>query len=313
VAGLPAAALEPVLLGDQLDILIDLAGHTERNRLPLLGRRLAPVQATYLGYPNTTGLRTMDYRLVDAVTDPVGEADDRCTERLLRFAPTAWCYAPPADAPLPSPGPAARGEGVAFGCFNNFSKVTDEMLAVWARILAGVPGSRLVLKGFGLGEGALRAAALARAAAAGIDPLRIELLGRTVGQAEHLAAYARVDIALDTFPYHGTTTTCEALWMGVPVVTLAGDRHSSRVGISLLESVGHGEWVASDWTTYVSKAADLAGDAVRLGALREALREEVRRSALSDHAGQSDRFAAALEEMARARKREMLPSAPRRA
>jgi predicted O-linked N-acetylglucosamine transferase (SPINDLY family) len=250
----------------------------------------------------------MDFRLVDAVTDPVGEADDRCTEQLLRFAPTAWCYAPPADAPLPLPGPGARGEGIAFGCFNNFSKVTDDLLAAWGRILAAVPGSRLVLKGFGLGEGPLRSAALARAAAAGIDPTRVELLGRTVGQAEHLAAYARVDVALDTFPYHGTTTTCEALWMGVPVITRVGDRHSSRVGLSLLEAVGHPEWVGADGEEYVAKAVALGRDGTRLGALRAALREDVRRSSLCDHAGQAERFGAALEEMARGRPMEMLRS-----
>ncbi len=295
VAGLTHDMLEKVILADSPDIALDLGGHTGLNRLALFARRLAPVQATYLGYPNTTGVAAMDYRLVDGVTDPEGEADAFHTEQLLRFAPTAWAYAPPDFAPAPER--RATEGGVVFGCFNNFAKVSDATLRAWAQLLARVPDSRLVLKGHGLGTPALREAAQKRFAAAGLPPERVQLLERTRTQEEHLLAYHSVDIALDTFPYHGTTTTCEALWMGVPVITVAGDRHASRVGLSLLRAVGHEEWVASDWADYVSCAAKLATDPAQLAALRESLRPAMQASPLLDHAAQAARFGDALREM----------------
>lgn len=301
LAGRPHAAVEAVLRADTLDVLVDLAGHTELNRLPLLARRVAPVQVTYLGYPDTTGLRTMDFRLVDEITDPPGAADELATERLVRFAPTAWCYAPPEEAPLPAVPPSARGEAVTFGCFNNFAKVTDAALSAWGRLLAAVPGSRLLLKSHGLDAPALQAMVRSRLVAAGLELGRVELLGRASTCAEHLATYARVDVALDTFPYHGTTTTCEALWMGVPVVTLAGDRHASRVGLSLLQAAGHPDWAARDWEEYVRLAAGLASDPRRLAGWRGRLREELRRSPLLDHAGQAARFGDTLDDLARRR------------
>ena len=297
VAGMLNDMLADTLRADAPDILLDLAGHTGFNRLPLLARRLAPVQATYLGYPDTTGLATMAWRLTDALADPPGEADRFHTEKLVRFASTAWPYSPPAVAPEPAPSPSAGGAPVTFGCFNNFAKINDALFAVWSRLLAAVPGSRLLLKGHGLGNAVLQADLGRRLAAAGIAPGQVETLERTKTLAEHLAAYARVDIALDTFPYHGTATTCEALWMGVPVVTLAGDRHAARVGASLLTAAGHPEWIASDWDGYVARAVALARDPQKLAAGRTGLREEMRRSPLLDHAGQAARFGAALRAM----------------
>jgi protein O-GlcNAc transferase len=291
VAGLPNASLEAAVRGDAPDILVDLAGHTGQNRLALFARRLAPVQVTYLGYPDTTGLREMDYRLVDAVTDPVGEADRFHSERLLRFAPTAWCYAPPDCAPVPARAP---GDAVTFGCFNNFSKVTDSTLRCWSSILAAVPGSRLLLKGHGLTSPAIAERLRGRLARIGIDPDRVELAGRSPGIAGHLEAYGRVDVALDTSPYNGTTTTCEALWMGVPVVTLLGDRHASRVGASLLTAVGRSDWIAANPSEYVQIAVRLAGDAGRLCRFRLGLRNTVRGSVLMDHAGQAARLGSVL-------------------
>ena len=286
--------IEAAIRQDAPDVLIDLAGHTGINRLPLFARRLAPVQITWLGYPDTTGLRVMDYRFVDAITDPVGEAEPFHTEQLVRFAPTAWTYQPPFDAPEPALAPSTARGPVTFGCFNNFAKVSDSTLCGWARILAVVPHSRLLLKGHGLEEPALVQALRERLALLGVEEERVELLGRTPDIAAHLALYSRVDVALDTFPYHGTTTTCEALWMGVPVVTLAGDRHASRVGVSLLTAVGHREWVARDWSAYVSIAVALANDVVARISARRTLREEMRCSALMDHAGQAARFGDAL-------------------
>jgi predicted O-linked N-acetylglucosamine transferase (SPINDLY family) len=293
-AGMSHAAVEAAIRADAPDILVDLAGHTGLNRLMLFARRLAPVQITYLGYPDTTGLREMDYRFVDAITDPVGEAEAFHTERLVRFAPTAWSYSPPLVAPECAPSPAAATGVVTFGCFNNFSKVTDTTLRTWSQILAAVPGSRLLLKGQGLEDPVAVAALRARVVGLGLDPSRVDLLGRMPRLAAHLEAYGRVDIALDTFPYHGTTTTCEALWMGCPVVTLPGDRHASRVGASLLTSVNRTAWIARDWPDYVRIAVALAGDRAGLVRERASLREAVRTSPLMDHAGQGARFGSAL-------------------
>jgi protein O-GlcNAc transferase len=296
-SGQSAATVEQAIRGDQPDILVDLAGHTGiTNRLPVLARRVAPVQITYLGYPNTTGVPAIDYRFTDAIADPVGEADPFATEKLVRFAPTAWTYLPPADAPEVAPLPALARGHVTFGSFNDLAKITDAMLATWSRILAGVEGSRLKLKGRGLSEPAVRAELEHRIVRAGIELARVELLERTPDTVSHLALYHDIDIALDTFPYNGTTTTCEALWMGVPVVSLVGDRHMSRVGASLLTAIGHPEWCANDRDSYVRCVTELAGDLVLLARIRASLRTDLRRSALLDYAGQAACFGAALRD-----------------
>lgn len=298
--GLPHGIVEQQIRTDAPDILVDLAGHTGWNRLPVFARRVAPVQISYLGYPNTTGLDTMDFRFVDAITDPDDEDQRFHTERLIRFAPTAWSYAPPLAAPEISP-PRAAGEPVTFGSFNNFAKVSETTLALWSRILAAVPNSRILLKGHGLQQAEIASTLMPRLKSQAIDPARIELLGRTPNIASHLALYARMDVALDPFPYHGTTTTCEALWMGVPVVTLYGDRHAARVSASLLTAASHPEWIARTPDEYVSISAALAADREKLGALRRTLRDDLRRGPLLDHAGQARRFADALLDCWRAR------------
>ena len=293
--GQPGESVEAAIRADAPDILIDLAGHTGMtSRLPLFARRLAPVQITYLGYPNTTGLPAMDYRFTDPLADPPDEADRFATERLVRFAPTAWAYAPPADAPEPAMSSGRAGGGVTFGCFNTPAKITDAVLGLWARILVAVPGSRLCLKGAGLGDPAMRQHYTSRLTQLGVDAANLVFLDRTPDTRAHLACYHNVDIALDTTPYNGTTTTCEALWMGVPVVTLVGDRHMARVGASLLTAAGHPEWIAADATEYVSHAVKLAGNPELLAVLRTGLRADLRRSPLLDHAGQAGRFGAAL-------------------
>jgi predicted O-linked N-acetylglucosamine transferase (SPINDLY family) len=293
--GQTGPAVEKAIRADAPDILIDLAGHTGMtNRLPLFAKRLAPVQVTYLGYPNTTGLPAMDYRFTDALADPEGEADAFAVEKLVRFAPTAWSYLPPADAPEPGPAPCLERGYVTFGCFNAPAKITDSMVSLWGRVLGAVPGSRLSLKGSGLGSPAMRARYQARFAQAGIPADRVELLERTADTRGHLMLYRGVDVALDTFPYHGTTTTCEALWMGVPVISLAGDRHMSRVGVSLLSALQRPEWIARDPSDYVRAAAELASAPAKLAAVRDGLREAMRASPLLDHPGQAVRFGAAL-------------------
>jgi predicted O-linked N-acetylglucosamine transferase (SPINDLY family) len=296
LVGLQDDAAEALILGDEPDVLIDLAGHTGLNRLPLVARRLAPVQVSYLGYPNTVGIGAMDYRLVDSVTDPVGAADRLHTERLIRFAPTAWSYSPPAEAPEPAAPPSACGSPITFCCFNNFSKVTDAALRAWSRLLLRVPGSRLRLKSTGLGEPGIAASVRTRLKESGLDAERVEIAGHTPSVAAHLALYRDVDVALDTFPYNGTTTTCEALWMGVPVVTLAGDRHASRVGDSLLTAIGRPEWITWDWDGYVAAAAAVAEDSARRLSLARKLRGEMRASALLDHQGNAAKFGAAIRQ-----------------
>jgi protein O-GlcNAc transferase len=285
--------VEQAIRADAPDILIDLVGHTGMNRLPLFAHRLAPVQATYLGYPNTTGLAAMDYRLTDALADPAGDSDRFYTEKLVRFAPTGWSYAPPEEAPPPVPPPCLAGQPVTFGSFNTLSKLNDFTLGLWRELLAAVPQSRLTLKSLRLD----RALWQPRLAQAGIPLERVNLLQPVADVAEHFGCYGQIDLALDPFPYHGTTTTCEALWMGVPVVTLAGDRHASRVGVSLLTAIGHPEWIARNAAEYRAKAVALVTDPARLAALRAGLRDDLRRSPLLDHAGQAARFGAALREM----------------
>jgi predicted O-linked N-acetylglucosamine transferase (SPINDLY family) len=295
-AGQADEVVEKTIRADAPDILVDLAGHTGLNRLPLLARRLAPVQITYLGYPNTTGLPAIDYRFVDALTDPAPDADAFHTEKLVRFSEVGWSYLPPADAPEPAPPPCLERGGITFGSFNNFAKATDKMLRLWSRVLDRAPGSRLLLKAGGLAEPAVREPLLRRLEAAGLGGDRVELLAHTPDTASHLALYRRVDVALDPFPYHGTTTTCEALWMGVPVVSLLGDRHASRVGFSLLTAVGCAEWVARTPEEYLQIAAGLASDPAGLAALRTGLRGRVSASLLCDHAGQAARFGAAVRD-----------------
>lgn len=321
-AGQPAQVVEKTIRADAPDILIDLAGHTGRtSRLPLFAKHLAPVQVNYLGYPNTTGVSAMYYRFTDAVADPIGDADTLATEKLVRFAPTTWAYQAPDGAPpvkvrntnfhatTPDrdhqtkvrntnfgPTDSEEGQGVVFGSFNNIAKISDTTLALWARVLAAVPASKLLLKGNGFSDDSVRQRYFERFAAAGLPVERIEFLERTANTAEHLALYGRVDIALDTFPYHGTTTTCEALWMGVPVVTLMGDRHAARVSGSLLTAIGRAEWAAQTADDYVRIATELACAPAKLAAIRAGLRDQVRSSPLGDHAGQSARFAVALRQ-----------------
>lgn len=288
-SGLHDGPLAETFRADGIDILVDLVGHPPLNTLACFARRAAPVQVTWMGYPATTGLAEMDYRLIDARTDPEGH-ERYATERLIRLEPCFLCYAPPPHAPEVSAGPSSRGKGVTFGSFNTAAKLEPSTLRLWARIVRSVPGSRLLLKNHALGSPSVRARFRDLLAGEGLVGPSVELRGETRGKAEHLSAYAEVDVALDPVPYNGTTTTVEALWMGVPVVALAGDRHEARVGLSLLETVGLGELVARDHDGYARVAIDLAKDAPRLASLRTGLRERVRRSPLCDAAGFTKRL-----------------------
>ena len=275
-------ALEQVIREDGIDILVELSGHTEGHQLGVLARRVAPVQVTYLGYPNTTGLAAVDYRVTDARADPPGQADRVHVEKLVRLPQAFLCYAPPENVGDVSPSPERRNGFITFGSFNNFAKLSPTVIGLWAKILAAVPGSRLMIKTQGLQDPGLRALFVSLVERAGVDRQRVSIVNPTQSHREHMDAYAQMDISLDTFPYHGTTTTLDALWMGVPVVTLAGDRHASRVGLSILAAVGLTELVAHSPDEYVAIAVGLAANPAKLEELRRGLRARVAQSALTN-------------------------------
>jgi protein O-GlcNAc transferase len=278
---------------DAIDILVDLAGHTGDNRLGAFALRPAPVQVTWLGYPGTTGLSAIDYRLTDALADPVG-AEAHSSEALVRLPHGFHCWQPLPDTP--DPGPRAPDRPIIFGSFNNPQKLSYRAVATWSELLRRVPGSRLKLKSSWLSRGRVLESIRAAFASNGIAAERIEGAGWIAAASSHLAAYAEIDVALDPFPYNGTTTTIEALWMGVPVVALAGDRHAARVGVSLLTEIGAPELIAPTTEAYVELAVRLAGDKRALDDYRATLRAQMKRSPLLDVA----RFARELETAYRA-------------
>lgn len=304
--GLSTAAVTEQVRQDEIDILVDLAGHTARNRLPVFAERPAPVQVSWLGFPGTTGLAAIDYRLTDALADPEGAADREHSETLVRLAGGFLCYGPPADAPAPGPPPMAAGGHVTFASFNALAKMTPLVVETWAAILAAVPGSRLLLKSQALADPGTRRRTESMFARAGIATGRIELISWLPDPADHLAAYGQADIALDPFPFNGTTTTFEALWMGLPVIGLAGDRHAGRVGHAILDRLGLDELAAPDREAYVAAAVALAGDPDRVARLRATLRARLRTSPLCDAAA----FAREVEASYRAMWRRWCTDAP---
>ncbi|MEA3157668.1 MAG: protein O-GlcNAc transferase [Betaproteobacteria bacterium] len=277
--GLSNEALARKIRSDGVDILVDLSGHTPSNRLLAFARRPAPVQVTWNGYPNTTGVPAIGYRITDSYCDPPGLTDSLHTEHLSRLPGIYMSWRPPADAPAVNPLPVLSSGRVTFGSFNSCFKITTSMIELWSRVLHAVPDSRLVLFTI-TGE---RATQRLRDAFAlhGVRPERVEVRGRVSHEA-FLAAHGEIDIAFDTFPYHGTTTTCFSLWMGVPVVTLAGAVHVSRVGVSLLNVVRLPQLVATSSAQYVQIASDLASNLDALAHLRAELRGLVRNSPLVD-------------------------------
>lgn len=293
------AAEDPQVLralrADNPDILVDLAGHTGPNQPWLMAHKAAPVQVTAIGYPNTTGLETIDLRIVDSQTDPPG-ADALATERLERIDPCFLCYTPPLDAPEPAPPPSQAAGRITFGSFNNCIKLSEPLMQLWARLLNEVPGSRLLVKSVQFAAPMFREIYAKRFEETGVDPARLELVGRIESTAGHLGAYAKMDIALDPFPYDGTTTTCEALWMGVPVITLTGRAHAGRVGVSLLAAAGLSELIARNPDEYIAIAKGLASDPARLAALRSSIRPKLAASPLCDGVA----YARRLEEAYRA-------------
>lgn len=290
---------------DGIDILVDLTMHSANGRLLVFARKPAPVLVSYLAYCSTTGLTTMDYRFTDAHLDPPAAGDENYSEKSIRLQ-TYWCYEPTIAPSTPSPALTSSGQPsskqavpavepppalvtghVTFGCLNSFAKVSPAALTAWSRLLGKVPGSRLLLHAR---QGSHRQRVMDLFAREGVDPARVAFVG-PVPIAEYFALYNRIDICLDPFPYAGGTTTCDALWMGVPVVTLSGNTAVARAGVSILSSAGFAEWVAHSPDQYVQLAAELACDLPRLAQLRAALRERLRGSLLMD----AQRFAADVE------------------
>lgn len=289
-------ALATQIRTDGIDILVDLAGYTSHNRLPVFAWRPAPVQVAWLGYLGTTGLTTMDYILADPWALPVGE-EGQFTETPWRLPETYICFTPPQADVEEGPLPALANGFVTFGCFNNLAKVTDRVVACWARILHAVPGSRLYLKNKQLGAADTREAVAARFGQHGIAADRLIMEGQLASREDHLRAHQRIDIALDPFPYPGITTTVETLWMGVPVLTLKGDRFLSHQGETILHNAGLPEWIAADEDDYVAKAAAFAADLAGLAELRRRLRGQLLASPLCDAPRFARNFEAALRGM----------------
>jgi protein O-GlcNAc transferase len=284
--GLTTEQLAEQIRQDRIDVLIDLAAHTGCNRLLVFARKPAPVQATYLAYAGTTGLETIDYRITDPHLDPPGSRDEHYSEKSIRIE-SYWCYQPPIETLEPTPLPAARSGFVTFGCLNNFCKITPATLQTWRELLAAVPNSRLRLHA---SPGSHRDRICRFLRDSGIDSERLTFVAR-LSLAAYMEEYQRIDIGLDPFPYVGGTTTCDALWMGVPVITLCGQTAVSRGGVSILNNVGLPELIADNTGQYVRIAAGLAADLPRLDRLRSGLREKMRLSTLMN----APRFARNIE------------------
>ena len=278
-AQLTDAALAETIVRDKIDILIDLSGHTERHRLLVFARKPAPVQVTWNGYANTTGMSAMDYRITDALADPPGMTEDLHTEQLIRMPDSYMVIRPPEHSPAVNDLPAERAGSLTFGSFNALSKIGPEVVRTWSRILTAVPGSRLLMAA--VPAGLIRDRIFDLFSVNGIERARLELCGRLPSE-EFLALHLKADIALDPFPFSGTTTTCHSLWMGLPVVTLAGKSHVSRVGASMLTNIGLADLIATSNDDYVNIASGLATDLQRLKALRRGLRDRMLNSPLTD-------------------------------
>lgn len=289
LAGLGDREAAARIHADGLHVLIDLSGHTAHNRLPVFAWRPAPVQVTWLGYFATTGMSEIDAILADCHMVPP-EEEAHFTERVWHLPETHWCFTPPAEAGEVAPLPALASGIVTFGCFNNLTKINDGVVALWARVLGAVPGSRLLLKARQLAQDATRRAILDRLKAHGIAAERLLLEGPSPRGAM-LADYGRVDIALDPFPFPGGTTSVEGLWMGVPVLTRRGDRFVAHQGECIAHNAGLADWIAADDDDYVAKAVTHAADLARLAALRHGLRQQLAASPLFD----APRFARHLE------------------
>lgn len=300
--GMDDASAAGLIHEDRIDLLLDLSGHTAHNRLPVMAWRPAPVQGNWLGYLASTGLPGIDFILADRISAPMAH-QGHFTEQIVHLPDTGNCFMPPPESPLlvVSPCPALSRGHVTFGCYQNLAKISDDMLSAWSAILSALPTARLRIQNRQMTQDASRQALSERLTQAGIALDRVEMAGGLPGRDEHLASHAEVDIMLDTFPYPGITTTCEALWMGVPTVTLLGQTMLSRQGGSLLTCVGLQDWVAESKQGYVDIAIRMAGDVSALQALRISLRTRAQATSLFDGALFAAQLTSTLEQVWQAR------------
>jgi len=294
VQTLSAEETAALIYKDEIDILVDLSGHTRDNCLPVLARKPAPVQVSGIGYFNTTGLGTVDYFLSDVYCDPPECGNKEFTEKLLRLPHSHFCYTPGMNMPSAGPAPYEKNGWVTFGCFNNFTKVTDEMLMLWRAVMERVPQSRLIVKGKICSIPSGRAIVEKRLTRIGIQVKSVELRPYSP---DYLEQYRDIDIALDTAPYPGGVTTCEALYMGVPVVTLRGKSHGARFGASLLENADLAGLVAESGALYIEKAVHLACNKELLSKMHRGLRAQMQASSLMNSNQYMKEIEAAYEEI----------------
>lgn len=279
--GIPDEQLAERIAADGIDILVDLAGHSAGNRLLVFARKPAPVQVSYIGYPSTTGMRSIDYRITDGFAEPPGQSEHFNVEALWRLPEIFACYAAHPNSPAVIDHPPSDDNGyITFGCFNNYAKVSDPAIALWAEIMAAVPGAKLMLEILGLDSPGRREAVEQRFASLGIAPSRLILIAND--RKNQFVLYNRIDIALDPFPCNGGTTSFDTLWMGVPFVTLAGTNFISRLGVTILHNGGLGELIAANEQEYIRLATELALNPARLRTMRDGLRERTRASPLMD-------------------------------
>ncbi len=276
---------------DGIDILLDMAGHTGQNRLLAFAAKPAPIQVSWLGYPNTTGLEAMDYRITDIIADPEGE-EAYHSEELVRLPHGFLCFQPDSETPEVGPLPFEQNGYVTFGSFNNLAKMHAGVIELWAAILRYVPNSNLILKSIFMDDSKTADKILKQFAKHGVASRRIDILSRYPSKFEHFNAYNRIDIGLDPFPYNGTTTTFEALWMGVPVISLKGDRHAGRVGASILQHLGLDQLVADSEDNYLKLARKLAGSPRVMAQFRAGMRDSLASSSLMN----GKEFAQKMEE-----------------
>ncbi|RXH76344.1 hypothetical protein DVH24_019232 [Malus domestica] len=281
IYGIDEKKVASIIREDKVDILVELTGHTANNKLGTMACRPSPVQVTWIGYPNTTGLPAIDYRITDSLADPP-DSKQTHVEDLVRLPDCFLCYTPSPEAGPVMPTPALSNGFVTFGSFNNLAKITPKVLQVWARILSAIPNSRLVVKCKPFSCDSVRERFLSTLEQLGLEPLRVDLLPLILLNYDHMQAYSLMDISLDTFPYAGTTTTCESLYMGVPCVTMAGSVHAHNVGVSILSKVGLGNLIAKNEDEYVQLAVQLASDVTALSNLRMGLRDLMARSPVCD-------------------------------
>jgi len=295
--GMEDTALAEMIRQDNIDILVDLRGHAAANRLAMFCRKPAPIQANMVGYFNTTGLATMDYRITDEHMDPVGQTEQYHTESLVRLPASCWCYTADDEAPDVSEAPALKNGYVTFGSLNKIIKVSEPCARLWASVLEAVPNSRLLLSVAAADAGGV---VRKRLESYGLPSDRLVIVDKTRSRRDYLNRFAEIDIALDTWPFNGITTTCDGLWMGVPCVSMTGQTSVSRAGKSILHAAGLGELAAGSPEAFVRAATGLACDPERLRELRRSMRDRLAASTLMDHRGFARKLESAYRQMWRA-------------